>query len=207
MMNCYIDTYFVGHLFAWWVGHTLQTNLAAKNPRPQPGYGTERNRRLLWPAVAQAKPRRQSPCRLFQTGCGSQIAIGWPGLSDLRKLWDSEYQKVLHPNELADLPGWLLMALFGLSLRGPGRGEAIELLHTLAPEIRLVLALLLAGSRSPACLRGVLPILARSMPHAAAVEPSSLNHSASEKAAAPTIAARVRQFVVDHQPQDEKMSN
>jgi hypothetical protein len=54
--------------------------------------------------------------------------------------------------------------------------------------------LLLCGSKSPAYLRNILPILAETIPHARQIKFHGLNHNAPDQDAPERIASELKQF-------------
>ena len=115
----------------------------------------------------------------------------------------------LRLNWMSQLPYWVLYPMVSLMLRGADGREMVELLPTLIREgqeaqrldstctrYQSVSAetLLLCGSRSPAYLRQVPPVLAKIMPHAHWMELPGLDHNAPDQNAPEVVAAELKRF-------------
>lgn len=113
-------------------------------------------------------------------------------------------------NWMYKLPCWVLRPLFSFMLRGKEGDEIVELLGTGAREAKEALrldstyeryqniqaeVLLLGGSNSPAFLLNVLPILAKTIPHAQVVELPGLDHSAPDEDAPEVVAAVLKKHL------------
>ena len=115
-------------------------------------------------------------------------------------------------NWMSKLPYFVLHALFSLMLRSDEGDEIIELLPTGVHEVRLgqsldstyqryrhisAETLLLGGSKSPAYLLDVLPVLAEVIPHARLINLPGLDHTSPNDEDAPNaVAAVLKQFLV-----------
>ena len=113
-------------------------------------------------------------------------------------------------NWMGKLPQWVLQPLFALMLRGAEGREIKELLPTGAREAKAALrldstyeryrtiqaeVLLLGGSKSPAYLLDVLPVLAATLPHARYQILPGLDHTAPDQDAPEAVAAVLKEFV------------
>lgn len=117
--------------------------------------------------------------------------------------------KGLQLHWISKLPTWLLYPVFRLAIRGGEGREMAELLPTATWEAREILradlaydryqhisaqTLLLCGARSPAYLRNVLPILAKTIPHARFIELPGLDHNAPDQHVPEEVAAQLKHF-------------
>ena len=59
--------------------------------------------------------------------------------------------------------------------------------------------LLLNGSKSPAYLRNILPILRKTIPHARHIELAGLNHNAPDQDAPEQVASELKRFLSEEQ--------
>src|ERR1043165_6426539 len=113
------------------------------------------------------------------------------------------FAKGLHLHWMTELPFWFWYPLAKLMLRDTEGQEMVSLLPTIVwearevqrldstyPRYRTISAdtLLLYGSKSPAYLRNILPVLAKTIPHAEQIELSGLNHNAPDQDAPECIA-------------------
>ncbi len=115
-------------------------------------------------------------------------------------------------NWMSKLPYFVLRPLFSLMLRSDEAREIIELLPTGVHEARLSQSLdstyqryrhiaaeilLLGGSKSPAYLLDILPVLAEIILHARLINLPGLNHTSPNDEDAPeAVAAVLKQFLV-----------
>jgi pimeloyl-ACP methyl ester carboxylesterase len=117
--------------------------------------------------------------------------------------------KGLQLSWVSKLPRWLLAPMVYLLLRGDQGREMVELLPTLVRDAReaqrldstyrryqniTAKALLLGGSRSPAYLLDVLPIVAKTIADAQSIVLPRLDHNAPDENAPELVAAALRQF-------------
>jgi pimeloyl-ACP methyl ester carboxylesterase len=120
--------------------------------------------------------------------------------------------KGLRLNWMSRLPPWVLAAFSRLMLRTDEGQEMADLLPTGVWEIKDFLrlqqigctyeryqniraeTLLLGGSRSPAYLRDVLPVLARVITHAQMMELPGLDHNAPDQKEPEVVAAELQNF-------------
>ena len=120
------------------------------------------------------------------------------------------FLKGLRLDWMTGLPFWVLYPMARMMLNDADGREMIALIPTViweAKEIqrldsteeryRAIRAgtLLLGGSRSPAYLRDVLPILAKTIPHVRQVEFPGLNHNAPDQNAPELVAAEMKRFL------------
>ena len=120
------------------------------------------------------------------------------------------FVKGLHLHWMTELPFWFWYPLAKLMLRDAEGREMVSLLPTILWEAREIQRLdstyqkyrsisantfLLDGSKSPAYLRDILPILARTIPHAQHIELSGLNHNAPDQDAPERIALELNRFL------------
>jgi pimeloyl-ACP methyl ester carboxylesterase len=118
--------------------------------------------------------------------------------------------KGLPLNWMSKVPHWALYPLFSLMSRGKEGPEITELLPTLIWEGKEVLrldsmyrryravkaeTLLLGGSKSPAFLLNVLPVLAEILPHAQLIQLPGLDHSAPDEDAPEAVATALKEFL------------
>ena len=120
--------------------------------------------------------------------------------------------KGLHLNWMSRLPAWVLDAISRLMLGTDDGQEMADLLPTGVWEIKEFQrleqigltyeryqnipaeTLLLGGSRSPAYLRHVLPVLFREIAHARMIELPGLDHNAPDQNAPEVVSTELRKF-------------
>lgn len=113
---------------------------------------------------------------------------------------------------MSGLPAWVLAAFSRLMLRTDDGQEMAELLPTGLWEIKELQrleqigltyeryqnipaeTLLVGGSRSPAYLRDVLPVLSKVIPQARMIELPGLDHNAPDENAPEVVAAELQNF-------------
>lgn len=120
------------------------------------------------------------------------------------------------------LPLWVLSLLARLLLRDDESGQMWQGLSAAVGEMTVVRqleshyeyyrsitaqTLLLLGSRSPAFLREVLPILAATIPQATLVEFPRLGHNAPDLSAPQIIAGALRSFLVPNSTRDSDVAS
>lgn len=118
--------------------------------------------------------------------------------------------KGLHLNWMSSLPFWFLYPLARLMLGDEEGREMVALLPTIVWEAKEIQrldstheryhslsadTLLLHGSKSPAYLRKILPILTRTIPHVQSIELPGLNHNAPDQEAPELIASELKRFI------------
>jgi pimeloyl-ACP methyl ester carboxylesterase len=116
----------------------------------------------------------------------------------------------LHLNWISSLPYWVLYPMMAGMLRDEYGREMVDLLPTLIREAKafpqqnlnyqkyhaiLANTLLLGGSKSPAYLRDVLPVLANTIPQASFKLLPGLDHNAPDQNAPEIVADQVKQFL------------
>src|SRR5690349_9740352 len=119
------------------------------------------------------------------------------------------FAKGLHLSWITELPFWFWYPLAKLMLHDPEGQEMVSLLPTVIWEAKEIQrfdstyqryrslsadTLLLNGSKSPAYLRNILPILANTIPHTKHIELSGLNHNAPDQDAPERIAVELKRF-------------
>lgn len=120
------------------------------------------------------------------------------------------FAKGLHLSWITELPFWFWYPLAKLMLRDPEGQEMVALLPTVVWEAKEIQrldstyqryrflsadTLLLNGSKSPAYLRNILPILAKTIPHTQPMELSGLNHNAPDQDAPERVATALKEFL------------
>ena len=118
--------------------------------------------------------------------------------------------KGLHLNWMTRLPFWFLYPLARLMLRDEEGRDMVALLPTIVWEAKEIQrldstykryrslsahTLLLNGGKSPAYLRNILPILAKTIPNARQIELPALNHNAPDQDAPELIASELKRFI------------
>jgi pimeloyl-ACP methyl ester carboxylesterase len=119
------------------------------------------------------------------------------------------FAKGLHLHRVTELPFWFWYPLAKLMLRDEEGQEIVSLLPTIIWEAKEIQrldssyqryrsisadTLLLNGSKSPAYLRDILPVLARTIPHAQHVELAGLNHNAPDHDAPERVGSEFKRF-------------
>src|SRR6266498_1892687 len=117
--------------------------------------------------------------------------------------------KGLHLNWISELLFWFLHPLRRLMLRNEEGRKMIALLPTVVWEAKEIQrldstyqryrslsadTLLLNGRKSPAYLRDILPVLAKTIPHAQQIELPGLNHNAPDQDAPELVASELKRF-------------